>query len=133
MAAGREAAGPRGAGGGRGEPAVPRRLGPRSGRGVGGGPAGRRAGAAWYRRFPAADPGYGFVDEATPEVTVGMRPRYRGNGIGEALCERAKADGYGRLSLSVEQANPAAMLYTRLGFRTVAEAGGSWRMVRVLG
>lgn len=97
-------------------------------------PGGRRIGAAWYRRFPAADPGYGFVDAATPELTVERAAALPANGIGEALIEALRAGEGGwseRLNLSVEQANPAAMLYTRLGFGTVA--GGSWTMVRVLG
>jgi GNAT superfamily N-acetyltransferase len=89
---------------------------------------------AWYRQLASADASYGFVDESTPELAVGVRPRYGGNGIREALlevlCDRAKADGRKRLSLSVEQANPACRLYARLGFRTVAEAGGSWTIVR---
>jgi GNAT superfamily N-acetyltransferase len=49
-------------------------------------------GACWYRVFTADEPGYGFVDEETPELAIAVVPSRRGRGIGEALldalCER---------------------------------------------
>ena len=55
-------------------------------------------GAAWYRLFPASEPGFGFVDEETPELTIAVVPSKRGHGIGaellEALLEQARADGF---------------------------------------
>ena len=43
-------------------------------------------------------PGYGFVDEETPELAIAVVPSRRGRGIGDALLkalyERAKEDGY---------------------------------------
>ena len=57
-------------------------------------------GAAWYRLFPASAPGFGFVDEETPELTIAVVPSHRGHGTGaellEALLERARADGFSR-------------------------------------
>jgi GNAT superfamily N-acetyltransferase len=56
-----------------------------------------RAGAAWYRFLTAADAGYGFVDEATPEITIGVVDRWRRRGVGRALLtgliDTARADG----------------------------------------
>ena len=78
-------------------------------------------GAAWYRLFRRDAPGYGFVDEDTPELAIAVVPSRRGRGIGEALlealCERARTDGYGALSLSVERENPALVsFYEEHGF-----------------
>jgi GNAT superfamily N-acetyltransferase len=81
--------------------------------------------------------GYGFVDERTPEVTVGVDPDWRGRGIGTALLEGlaalAREHGFERLSLSVEPTNPALRLYERLGWRAVGmDDGGSVVMLREL-
>jgi ribosomal-protein-alanine N-acetyltransferase len=89
-------------------------------------------GAAWYRLFEEEEPGYGFVDEGTPELTIAVVPSRRGRGLGEelltALLEQARSEGYGRISLSVEPDNPALHLYEQHGFTKVGERGGSWVM-----
>jgi ribosomal protein S18 acetylase RimI-like enzyme len=94
-------------------------------------------GAAWYRLFAADEPGYGFVDEQTPELTIAVVPSCRGRGYGAellvALLERARSDGYAKVSLSVESDNPALKLYARHGFETVSERGGAYVMVADLG
>jgi len=93
-------------------------------------------GAAWYRVFRAAEPGYGYVDEETPELAIAVVPSKRGHGIGEellrALLAKARAAGYDRLSLSVEPGNPARKLYERHGFEVVDEGAEAWTMVASL-
>ncbi len=93
-------------------------------------------GAAWYRLFKAKEPGYGFVDEQTPELSIAVVPSRRGKGYGEellvALLAQAKRDGFTQISLSVEPDNPALRLYERHGFRKVGESGGSWTMLATL-
>ena len=88
-------------------------------------------GAAWYRLFPAAEPGFGFVDEQTPELTIAVVPSRRGKGAGvellEALLERARADGYGAVSLSTAKGQTG--FYERFGFETVAETPQAVTMV----
>jgi ribosomal protein S18 acetylase RimI-like enzyme len=92
-------------------------------------------GAAWYRLFTAARPGYGFVDEATPELTVGVVVGERGRGVGTALLgallDEARRAGFEAISLSVEPDNPAVGLYERAGFTRVGGAG-AWTMVAEL-
>jgi ribosomal protein S18 acetylase RimI-like enzyme len=83
-------------------------------------------GAAWYRLFPASEAGYGFVDEETPELAIAVVPSRRGLGVGEALldalCDRAHADGYRALSLSVARDNaPLVAFYEHHGFSVVGD------------
>jgi RimJ/RimL family protein N-acetyltransferase len=84
-------------------------------------------GAAWARILPAASPGYGHVDDRTPEIDVSVKEEHRGSGIGTALMtrllDRLAMRGYARASLSVQKANPARRLYERLGFTTVRDGG----------
>jgi GNAT superfamily N-acetyltransferase len=93
-------------------------------------------GAAWFRLFAAAEPGYGFVDESTPELAIAVVPSKRGHGVGDdllsALIQKAQSAGYGRLSLSVEPGNPARKLYERHGFAIVDEGEEAWTMVAEL-
>lgn len=90
-------------------------------------------GAAWYRFFDRSAPGYGFVDAATPELTIGVVETARGRGIGRGLIEgllaEARRQGLGAVSLSVEEENPALRLYERCGFRRVTRADDAWTMV----
>lgn len=78
-------------------------------------------GAAWYRLFPAQEPGYGFVSIAIPELAIGVRADARGQGIGGALLQTllnvAISQGLPGLSLSVDRQSSARRLYERYGFR----------------
>jgi GNAT superfamily N-acetyltransferase len=80
-------------------------------------------GAAWYRLFTEREPGFGFVDAETPELTLAVVPSRRGRGTGkellEALLARARQDGYKAISLSA--ATPQAAYYEKFGFETVRE------------
>lgn len=75
-------------------------------------------GAAWVRQVA----GYGFVDDATPELGIAVVADHRGEGIGADLLawlfERVP-----RISLSVDVRNPAMHLYERLGFELVRRDG----------
>src|SRR5262249_22232415 len=76
--------------------------------------------AAWLRWFSASDPGYGFVDESTPELTVAMLPAHRGKGIGSLLLERLLPD-VPSTSLSCDPQNPAWRKFLRLGFQPLPD------------
>jgi GNAT superfamily N-acetyltransferase len=84
-------------------------------------------GAAWLRWFPASDPGYGFVDESIPELSVAVLPAHRGKGIGSLLLERL-LQGVPSTSLSCDPQNPAWRLYLRLGFKPLPDGRKMLRM-----
>jgi len=88
-------------------------------------------GAAWYRLFTASEPGFGFVDEKTPELTIAVVPSRRGKGAGrellEALLDRARASGYKAVSLSTDAGQ--VQWYEGFGFQTVAESPHAVTMI----
>ncbi|MFV0254267.1 MAG: GNAT family N-acetyltransferase [Beutenbergiaceae bacterium] len=90
-----------------------------------GGPAGLQipVGAAWLRRFTRGTPGFGYVADDIPELSMGVVPAHRGRGIGRGLLRtiaaRAQDAGTRAISLSVENDNPAVKLYSAAGFRAV--------------
>ena len=95
---------------------------------------GRPVGAAWTRLLPSERSGYGYLDAATPELSVAVVPAARGRGIGRALVvgalDHAAARGRERVSLSVAESNPvAAGLYRSLGFTEVRRDDGGITMV----
>lgn len=79
-------------------------------------------GASWLRLFSHEAPGYGYVDDLTPELSVSVLPEWRGCGIGTQLIvatlEQARLQ-FPAVSLSVTPGNPAQRLYQRLGFEVV--------------
>ena len=81
-------------------------------------------GAAWFRLFTEREPGFGFVDAQTPELTIAVVPSRRGKGAGkellEALLAHAREDGYAAVSLSA--AKEQVPYYERFGFETVRES-----------
>jgi GNAT superfamily N-acetyltransferase len=93
-------------------------------------------GAAWYRSFTDEEPGYGFVDEETPEIAIAVNTDARGTGVGtalmKALLDRATSDGLLALSLSVNAENPSRRIYQRFGFTDIRSDDDSYVMVRTL-
>jgi GNAT superfamily N-acetyltransferase len=93
---------------------------------------GRLLGAAWYRLFSEEEHGFGFLSPDVPELTIAVERPERERGVGtalvEALIQQATDDGYGGLSLSVEEDNPALRLYERAGFVRVRKVENAWTM-----
>jgi ribosomal protein S18 acetylase RimI-like enzyme len=94
-------------------------------------------GAAWYRTYTAANPGYGFVAEDVPELSIAVVASRRYEGIGRRLLldliDASLAQGYAAMSLSVREKNPARRLYESAGFVLIEKHGTSWTMVRYAG
>jgi len=88
---------------------------------------GRLTGLVWYRLFTKDRHGEGYLDDTTPELAIAVVEGSRGLGIGRRLLdaahERARRDGFPRLSLSVDPANPARRLYARAGYEPVNDDG----------
>jgi ribosomal protein S18 acetylase RimI-like enzyme/predicted O-methyltransferase YrrM len=91
--------------------------------------AGQRSGAAWVRQLTAGDPGYGYVDDDTPELTIALTAPHRGAGLGSALLADLLLE-VPRCSLSVDPRNRALALYERFGFEAVGDDGHSITMLR---
>jgi ribosomal protein S18 acetylase RimI-like enzyme len=93
--------------------------------------SGDAVGAVWLRLFPADDPGWGYVDDHTPELSISIVAEWRGQGLGRALIERlveVARGQYSALALSVDPHNAAFRLYQRLGFQVVGMSGTSVTM-----
>jgi ribosomal protein S18 acetylase RimI-like enzyme len=97
---------------------------------------GNRVGAAWLRLFRESEPGYGFVDEQTPELSIAVVPSRRRHGLGQelldALLAAARAAGHHSVSLSVEADSAAVSFYERNGFERVREEEGGLVMSKRL-
>jgi GNAT superfamily N-acetyltransferase len=98
--------------------------------------SGEPIGACWYRVLPRNEPGRGFVATGVPELTLGVRPVHRAQGVGRALlaaaCDLARTAGHQRISLGVDRENFAERLYRSEGFVVVASTAGADTMVRTL-
>lgn len=83
-------------------------------------------GVVWALFLDAADPGYGYVGDDVPELSLSVWSGHRSQGVGGELLRRAldqaRGRGLTRVSLSVEAANPAVRLYRAAGFRPVPDA-----------
>jgi ribosomal-protein-alanine N-acetyltransferase len=98
--------------------------------------SGKVVGAAFCRLFTEEDHGHGFIDDRTPELAIAVWDDHRGGGIGSrlltALEGAARDAGIDRLSLSVDNENPARRLYLRCGYEPVSTDEGGVRMVKKL-
>ena len=89
-------------------------------------------GALWARIMPD----YGHVDNETPSLSMSLLPSHRGKGIGTRLMTEMlallAAEGYSRVSLSVQRANYAVNLYLKQGFNIIKTKGEEYIMVKEL-
>ena len=92
-------------------------------------------GAVWLRMFKSNNPGYGYVNDYTPELSIAILPEYRSQGIGTKLLTTLFSEVkscYSAVSLSVSADNPALRLYRRLGFEVISQHDNSLTMKKDL-
>ncbi|WP_238599257.1 GNAT family N-acetyltransferase [Corynebacterium heidelbergense] len=93
-------------------------------------------GVVWAQFLGSADPGYGYVDDFTPEVSLWVHSEARKRGIGRqllrAVVQAGRQRGFQQLSLSVEEGNHARELYESEGFVAVAGREEDGVMIREL-
>lgn len=79
---------------------------------------------------------YGNIDDVTPSLAISLYKEYRNRGIGTRLMtkilELLGEKGYGRVSLSVQKANYAVVMYLKMGFEIVKETEEEYVMVKEL-
>lgn len=82
---------------------------------------GKVVGAVWSRIMED----YGHIDGGAPSLAIALYKEYRGRGIGTALLKEflasLKAEGYTKVSLSVQKENAAVKLYEKTGFSIYRE------------
>lgn len=92
-------------------------------------------GTVWLRRFKSNNPGYGYINDSIPELSIAVLPKYCGRGIGTKLLTKLLSqvkDRYSAVSLSVSPNNPAFRLYCRLGFKVIIRQNDSLIMKKDL-
>lgn len=97
---------------------------------------GSPVGAVWLRYLTAERPGYGYLGDDIPELTMAVIPTWRGQGVGKSLLQEmiaAATDvGMPAISLSVERANYARHLYDEAGFVVAGKHDDADTMVKDL-
>ena len=82
-------------------------------------------GAIWGRTFSSRKPGYGFIDENIPEISMAVKEKFRNQGIGAKLIDEISkiyfSKGFKSISLSVDKLNKAILLYLKKGFFVVGK------------
>lgn len=91
-------------------------------------------GAIWIRQFTENEKGYGFVNSETPELSMAITEKYRGNGIGKLMLNKMLIKitelNFNQVSLSVDNRNFAYNFYKKNNFVEINSEKNSIKMVR---
>jgi len=95
----------------------------------------RPIGCAWIRVFAGNQPGFGYINDFIPELSIAVLPDFRKKGIGTELFSRLLEQIsalFPAISLSVHKENPARRIYERFGFEVMNDSGESITMIKTL-
>lgn len=88
----------------------------------------RALGAVWIRTM-GEKPGFGWVADDIPELSIAVLPEAQGEGLGrrllQTLIQMAGLTGVRAISLAVEDGNGSRHLYEDLGFAVIGRNGSS--------
>ncbi|MFP4548475.1 MAG: GNAT family N-acetyltransferase [Fidelibacterota bacterium] len=91
-----------------------------------------KAGAIWIRYFDKNNPGYGFISEEIPELTMALKSEFRNRRLGTHMMQKflsmCRDKEIQSISISVDKRNPAFSFYKRLGFKIVSENDADFLM-----
>ena len=93
-------------------------------------------GAIWIRQFNESEKGFGFVNLETPELSMAIIEKYRGNGIGKIMLKQMLSKinelNFKQVSLSVDNRNFAYKFYKKNDFVEVNSEKNSIKMLKTL-
>lgn len=93
-------------------------------------------GAIWIRQFNESEKGFGFVNLETPELSMAIIEKYRGNGIGKIMLNKMLSKitvlNFKQVSLSVDNRNFAYEFYKKNSFIEIDSEKNSVKMLRLL-
>lgn len=92
------------------------------------------SGAAWIRLYRDSDGVYGYVNDTTPVLIIGVIHNMVGLGIGSLMMGQLLQEAavvYDQISVSVTSSSREVDFYTRLGFIPLSEAEHNDRLIMV--
>ncbi|WP_229860109.1 GNAT family N-acetyltransferase [Candidatus Sulfurimonas baltica] len=85
------------------------------------------AGAIWLRLLKEDDNANGYVNDNTPVLTIGVKPEFRGEGVGSSMLEQLILEAgslYENISVSVLNNNKTVSYFEKFGFSKIEESLG---------
>ena len=93
-------------------------------------------GVIWSRIFSNVEPGFGYVDAETPQISMSVLKNFQQQGIGtfllETIIKKLQVCGYKQVSLSVNLNNFVINLYYKYGFEVYKKNENSAIMIKPL-
>lgn len=85
------------------------------------------SGAIWLRLLKESDNSNGYINDTTPVLTIGVKPEFRGEGIGSSMLEQLILEAgslYENISISVLNDNKTVSYFEKFGFIKIEDSYG---------